>query len=60
MYYFYLLLKRVVEMSRVTPPMSPEAGPGMVLLFVLAVLVQAAWHALTWPRFWFETAEEKK
>ena len=60
MYYFYLLLKRVVEMSRVTPPIPPETGPGMALLFVLAVLVQVVWHALTWPRFWFETVEEKK
>ena len=42
------------------PPMPPETGPGMILLFVVAVLVQAVWHASTWPRFWFETAEEKK
>ena len=60
MYYFYLLLKRVVEMSRVTPPISPETGPGMALLFVVVVLVQAVWHASTWPRFWFEVVEEKK
>lgn len=60
MYYFYLLLKRVVEMSRVTPLMPPETGPGMALLFVVAVLVQAVWHASTWPRFWFESVEEKK
>ena len=60
MYYFYLLLKRVVEMSRVTPLMPPETGPGMALLFVLAVLVQAVWHASTWPRFWFEAVEGKK
>lgn len=60
MYYFYLLLKRVAEMSRITSPLPPETGPGMALLFVLAVLVQAVWHASTWPRFWFESVEEKK
>lgn len=60
MYYFYLLLKRVVEMSRATSPLPPDADPGMVLLFVVAVILKSTWYALIWPRFWFEVEEVKK